>query len=142
MARCCIVYQSGYSECSCFWSSSQSACESLPNIYGVGSNAWDPVIASTWYEADADCYALCPSVAANAMCANAGGSSCVDGVLASQCTTGTFIPRANCSACSGQFTAPAYNGLTDVKIYLNTTDYICVPVACGDCAGYEICEAS
>lgn len=27
-----------------------------------------------------------------------------------------------------------------VKMYLNSTDFVCVDVACGECAGYELCE--
>lgn len=30
----------------------------------------------------------------------------------------------------------------DVKVYINSTDYSCVPVACGDCVGYEFCEVT
>ena len=37
--------------------------------------------------------------------------------------------------CSG-FTVSA---LTNVKIYLNSVDYICAPIACGECTDYELC---
>jgi hypothetical protein len=30
----------------------------------------------------------------------------------------------------------------NVKVYINSTDYSCVPVACGDCVGYEFCEVT
>jgi hypothetical protein len=36
----------------------------------------------------------------------------------------------------------ADNIVKNVKMYLNTTDYVCVPVVCEDCSGYELCEES
>ena len=37
------------------------------------------------------------------------------------------------------------SGLTDdliknVKMYLNSTDYVCVPISCTDYSGYELCD--
>lgn len=36
----------------------------------------------------------------------------------------------------------ADNTVKNVKMYLNSTDYVCVPVVCEDCSGYELCEES
>jgi hypothetical protein len=30
--------------------------------------------------------------------------------------------------------------IKNVKLYLNSTDYVCVPIACTDCSGYELCD--
>ena len=47
-------------------------------------------------------------------------------------------PLCTCSSGSGLLDSNVKN----VKMYLNTTDYICVPIVCEDCSGYELCGES
>jgi hypothetical protein len=57
----------------------------------------------------------------------------------SECITGycenPYIPGCDCPSNALRSLA-----VRNVKVYINSTDYICVPVACGDCVGYEFCE--
>lgn len=55
--------------------------------------------------------------------------------------------EAYCSTTATNYCSCSNPGLADdtvknVKMYLNSTDYVCVPIACTDCSGYELCEES
>ena len=50
----------------------------------------------------------------------------------------SFLLGCGCTQRSGLI-----NDIINAKIYLNTTDYICVPITCtDDCSDYELCEES
>jgi hypothetical protein len=50
------------------------------------------------------------------------------------------LPAVSYCECSNFGVAD--NTVKNVKMYLNSTDYVCVPVVCEDCSGYELCEES
>lgn len=63
-----------------------------------------------------------------------------------QCLNGYCDLPAKTSL-DGCFCTPNISGLTNniinAKVYLNNTDYICMPIACNDdCSEYELCEES
>jgi hypothetical protein len=51
------------------------------------------------------------------------------------------IPVTDPCTC-GNFTGSLDANVKNVKMYLNSTDYICVPIVCEDCSGYELCGES
>jgi len=58
----------------------------------------------------------------------------------SECITGYCEnPYIGCECPANELRSLA---VRNVKVYINSTDYSCVPVACGDCVGYEFCEVT
>jgi hypothetical protein len=49
------------------------------------------------------------------------------------------VPAVNYCGCTPN-TFIADSTVKNVKMYLNSTEYVCVPVACTDCSGYELCS--
>lgn len=70
-------------------------------------------------------------------------TTCQDNVTQLYCNSqgGNFILGGNCNSCTSSFNVSTNTQLTDVRLYINSTEWICVSIACGDCIGYELCGA-
>lgn len=80
---------------------------------------------------------LLPGVACGGIGQVGGGDS---GEANNQCYTIDNYCDFKTPFCECSNPGLADDTIKNVKLYLNSTDYVCVPIACTDCSGYELCD--